>query len=214
MAWLALESKTSMIDAHIFKELMETANSDGGFPTFIGEQMHHQLSHPAVTLNVAFALDRANIDWPSSDTDRYLGRWLTQPNFPDCEWIGSRLFPIFLFARSAYLLKRLGPQVKKQLISIIIRMQRTDGAWGESLPDGLDIALAVVSLDLLGAKIPRPELIRHLLFTLQIDDGGWGWSPLYSDGSGTWFGHRAITTVLVVRALEILDSGRQQMVKT
>lgn len=208
MAWLALDSSAFGINDHIFRQLMEMANPDGGFPTFIGDRMRSQLSHPAVTLNISLALDRANIDWPSSETDLYLGRWLQQPDFPNCEWVGSRLFPIFLFARSTNLVERLGSPARKQLISTIIRMQRTDGAWGESLPDGLDTALAVVSLDLLGAEIPRTEVIRHLLLTLQLDDGGWGWSPLYSDGSGTWFGHRAITTAMAIRALEILDSGQ------
>ena len=214
MAWLALESATFGIDAHILPQVMAMTNPDGGFSTFIGDRMRNQLSHPAVTLNITSALDRANIDWPSSGSDGYVGRWLRQPDFPTCPWIGSRLFPIFLFARCTYLMNRLGAPARQRLVSAIIQMQRTDGAWGEGLPDSLDTALAVVSLDLLGAEIPRTEALSRLLLTFQLDDGGWGWSPLYSDGNGTWFGHRMITTALAIRALEILDSKRQQADKT
>ncbi len=213
MAWLALEPTNCGIDAYILMQVMAMANSDGGFPTFIGRGAHNQPSHPAVTLNISLALDRANIDWPSSGSDRYLGLWLKQPDFPACPWIGSRLFPVFLFARSSYLVKRLSVPARERLVSTIHTMQRTDGAWGASLPDGLDTALAIISLDLLGAEVPRTDVLRHLLLTWQLDDGGWGWSPLYSDGSSTWFGHRAITTALAIRALEILDSGQAQVVK-
>jgi hypothetical protein len=214
MAWLALQTATHEIDAHIPTKVMAMANPDGGFPTFIGGRVQHQLSHPAVTLNVTLALDRANTDWSFSRSDRYLGEWLQQPDFPACHWIGSRLFPVFLFARSTCLVKRLGAQARERLVSTIIRLHRADGAWGTSLPDGLDTALAIICLDLLGTGIPRSDDLRHFLLTLQLEDGGWGWSPLYSDGSGTWFGHRAITTALAIRALEILESGRQQVAKT
>jgi hypothetical protein len=209
MGWLALDPAISGINAETLTAVIAMANSDGGFPTFIGDQFHKQLSHPAVTLNITLALDRANIDWSFAESDKYLERILQQPNFPVCEWIGSPIFPIFLFARSTDLMKRLGESARERLVSSILRMHRPDGMWGIGLPDGLDTALAVISLDLLGAEIPRAKEIRRLLLTLQLDDGGWGWSPLFSDGTGTWFGHRAITTAMVIRALEILDSGKQ-----
>lgn len=204
MAWITLGRTDGGLDNAI-EQVIANANPDGGFRTFIGDSGQNQPSHPAVTLNVTLAFERAGINWPYTASDQYLQRWLKQPDFPACPWMGSRLFPIFLFARATGLLERLGPAARERMVTTIIDMQRADGSWGSSLPDGLDTALAVITLDMLGADVPAREVLQPLLLSFQLDDGGWGWSPLYSDGSGTWFGHRVITTVFAVRALEILS---------
>jgi hypothetical protein len=204
MAWAALDPKDRGSRDEVVERLTAMVNPDGGFPTFIGDAPRRQPSHPAVTLNVTFVLDRANVSWPREATDEYLSGWLHQPNFPACEWLGSRLFPIFLYARATGLLERLGSPARQRLVAEVLRMRRADGSWGGELPDSSDTALAVLSLDLLGVAIPERDLVGCRLLELQLDDGGWGWSPLYSDGSGTWFGHRAITTLFALRALEVL----------
>ena len=211
MAWTALDPSGCGIDSEVVERVMAMANSDGGFRTFIGEEGGNQPSHPAVTLNIALALDQGNASWPSAATDQYLRRWLQQQDFPACQWIGSRVFPIFLFSRAASLLERLGAKTRDLLATRVTEMRRADGTWGWGLPDSLDTALAVLSLDRLGAPVPDLEMLEHLLLSLQFDDGGWGWSPLYSDGSGTWFGHRAITTAFAIRALEILRRAQEPM---
>jgi hypothetical protein len=207
MAWIALGPAGGGLDNAV-EQVMANANPDGGFRTFIGGPGQNQPSHPAVTLNLTLALDQAGINWPRAASDQYLHRWLEQPDFPACRWMGSRLFPIFLFARATCLLERLGAAARERLVTTLIEMQRADGSWGSSLPDGFDTALAVITLDMLGADVPDGDMLKSLLLSFQLDDGGWGWSPLYSDGSGTWFGHRAITTAFAVRALEVLRSAR------
>jgi hypothetical protein len=204
MAWAALGSAYPGISREVAEQVTAMANRDGGFPTFIGGIS--QPSHPAVTLNVTFAMDRAGISWSRDSTDRYLAKWLQQPEFPSCKWIGARMFPVFLFARAAGLLQRLGTWANQRLVTLIMEFRRGDGSWGLGLPDSLETALAVLSLDLLGTGVADRLALSHFLLNLQFADGGWGWSPLYSDGSGTWFGHRAITTTLVVRALDVLGS--------
>ena len=209
MAWLALDVTQGHIDDVVLQRVMATADPDGGFRTFIGDPGENQPSHPAVTVNITYALDQAKAGWSPVDSDRYLQQWLQQPGFPTCAWIGSHLFPIFLFRRATGLIERLGASARKRMVARVLEMQRADGSWGSSLPDGLDTALAVLTLDLLGAHVANRGTLRRLLLTLQLDDGGWGWSPLYSDGSGTWFGHRAITTMFAIGALEILNGAPQ-----
>jgi hypothetical protein len=202
MAWAALGSTDPDISRELAEQVTAMTNRDGGFPTFIGGVP--QPSHQAVTLNVTFAMDRANICPTRDATDQYLAKWLRQPEFPSCEWIGARMFPVFLFARAAGLLERLGAWARQRLVTLIMGLRRADGSWGLGLPDSLETALAVLSLALLRVSVAdKPDLAR-LLLDLQFGDGGWGWSPLYSDGSGTWFGHRAVTTMFAVRALDVL----------
>jgi hypothetical protein len=188
MAWAALGD--CEIDPDIACRIMALANPDGGFRTFIGEGGEGQPLHPAVTLNVAFAFDRARIAWPRAATDQYLAQWLRRRDFPACEWMGS---PVL--------------DVADRLAGRVMELRRADGTWGGELPDSFDTALAVVTLDRLGVRISGGTRLEQFFLKTQFDDGGWGWSPLYSDGSGTWFGHRAITTAFVVRAMEIL--GRE-----
>ena len=204
MGWAALEPAERAIDSETVERIMALANSEGGFRTFIGDGGEAQPSHPAVTLNVAFAFDGAAVPWPHAASDEYLERWLRQPDFPACQWMGSMVFPIYLFARAAALLKRLGAAGSERLAASVLEMRRTDGAWGGALPDSLDTALAVITLDRLGSPVCGGVRLLRFFEEMQFDDGGWGWSPLYSDGSGTWFGHRAITTAFAIRAMEIL----------
>lgn len=204
IAWAALDPADRGIDTEVVDRVMALANPDGGFRTFIGDGGENQPSHPAVTLNVAFALDEAEVSWPHAATDRYLNQWLQQSDFPACEWMGSRLFPIYLFARVASVLERLGPSAAERLAARVEELRRADGTWGRELPDSLDTALAVVALDRCGSPISGSASLLRFFLKSQFDDGGWGWSPLYSDGSGTWFGQRAITTTFAIRAMEIL----------
>jgi hypothetical protein len=95
----------------------------------------------------------------------------------------------------------------RRLVDRTLALRRNDGSWGRELPDSLETSLAVVTLDLLGAAIPDRAATRRLLLNCQLDDGGWGWSPLYSDGNGTWYGQRAITTLFAVRALRTLGDS-------
>jgi hypothetical protein len=210
MAWAALLPQDRRISGEVVERVLAMANTDGGFPTFIGQDGQDQPSHPAVSLNVAFALDQADIRWPCAATDQYLKGWLQQAEFPACEWMGSTLFPIYLFARATQVLERLGDFAKERLGTRVVEMRRADGTWGGELSDSLDTALAILILDRLGYPIPRPEAPDRFLLESQFDDGGWGWSPLYSDGSGTWFGQRAITTAFAVRALDILRRPKEQ----
>lgn len=208
MAWAALEPADRGICAEVLCQVRALANPDGGFRTFIGEGGKNQPSHPAVTLNVAFALEEADLPWERAATDRYLERWLWQPDFPACPWMGSPLFPIYLFARSARILERLGPAAAERLASRVAELRRVDGTWGGELPDSLSSALAVVALDRLKSTVSGGADLARFFLQSQFDDGGWGWSPLYSDGRGTWFGHRAITTLFVIRAMEILQYAK------
>jgi hypothetical protein len=205
MAWAALNPTDGGIDSEVIGHIMMLANPDGGFRTFIGEGGESQPSHPAVTLNVAFALDEAHVSWPRAATDHYLENWLRQPDFPRCPWIGSPLFPIYLFARARQVLGQLGHPARERLEMRIHELRRADGTWGDELPDSLSTALAVNVLDRLGCPVSCPANVERFFLASQFDDGGWGWSPLYSDGSGTWFGHRAITTAFVIRAITILQ---------
>jgi hypothetical protein len=204
MAWAALDRADRRIDSEVVGRVMANRNSDGGFRTFIGKSGENQPSHPAVTLNVAFALDEAHISWSGQATYRYLERWLYHSEFPACPWMGSALFPIYLFARSSCLLQQLGAAAMERLAARVMEMRRGDGTWGGALPDSLSTALAVVSLDRLGFPVSASENLERFFLESQFDDGGWGWSPLYSDGNGTWFGHRAITTMFVIGAMRIL----------
>jgi hypothetical protein len=204
MALAALNPCDRLVDGDVIDRVFSLANADGGFRTFIGAGGESQPSHPAVTLNVAFTLDQAQVTWPSAASDAFLARWLARPDFPACEWMGSRLFPIFLFSRADGVLKRLGPAEAVRLVDCVLQLRRADGTWGGALPDSLDTALAIVTLDRLGVSVSGRDTLERFLLESQFDDGGWGWSPLYSDGSGTWFGQRAITTVFAVRAIEVL----------
>jgi hypothetical protein len=202
MAWASLGLTDPSTNRELAERLAAMVNEDGGFPTFVGPAC--QRSHPAVTLNLAFAMERAGMSWSTGRTDEYLAAWLREPAFPSCEWIGSQMFPIFLFARATALVDRLGAWANQRLATRIMDFRRADGSWGLGLPDSLETALAVISLDLLGVSVgDRPSALRCIL-DLQFADGGWGWSPLFSDGDGTWFGQRAITTAFAVRAVEIL----------
>jgi hypothetical protein len=71
--------------------------------------------------------------------------------------------------------------------------------------DSLNTALAILVLDRLGFPISHRSSVERFFLESQFKDGGWGWSPLYSDGSGTWFGHREITTMFVMRAMMIQE---------
>jgi hypothetical protein len=203
MALVALHPADRVLDAEISRRLLECMNADGGFPTFIGGgPTHPQASHPAVTINVAFALDRAELKWSTEATDRYLRAWAEAPDFPACPWRASRILPLFLFARAKQLSARLG--LRARLAARVLELQGPSGCWGGVLSDSLDTALAVVTLDLLEAPIPRSNEISRYLRETQLEDGGWGWSALYSDGEATFFGQRAITTAFALRALSVL----------
>lgn len=206
MAWLALDPANRQIDEEVVARLQPMLNDDGGFPTFICDDFRHQSSHPAVTLNVARALDRAQIACFQEQTDTYLKRWLFREDFPDCEWLGAPVFPLFLFSRAPELVRRLGPAAQRRLVELTLGMQRSDASWGRGLADSLDTSLAVLLLDSFGLEIPASREVRELLLSCQLDDGGWGWSALYSDGDGTWYGQRALTTLFALRALQILDT--------
>lgn len=205
VAWLALESDEHRIDGEVIAQLEAMLNPDGGFPTFIGGPSGSQLSHPAVTVNVALALDRSGVTALRDRTDAYLRRWIFSEDFPSCEWAACPTFPLFLCARATELLERLGPEAVRRLVDRTLALQRPDGSWGNELPDSFDTSLAIVILDLLGAAIPDRDATRRILAGCQFDDGGWGWSPLYSDGNDTWYGQRAITTLFALRALKILE---------
>jgi MoaA/NifB/PqqE/SkfB family radical SAM enzyme len=204
MAWLALEPGDRRIDDDVVNRLEAMLNDDGGFPTFIGGPPGRQPSHPAVTVNVALALDRSGVSSLRPRTDAYLRRWLFSDGFPTCEWSGALILPLFLCARASGLRERLGPPVVERLVERTLTLRRDDGSWGRGLPDSLDTSLAVVTLALLGVAAPDPDATSRLLRQCQLDDGGWGWSPLYGDGAGTWFGQRAISTLFAMRALRIL----------
>lgn len=204
MAWLALEPADRTIDGEVVAQLRAMLNPDDGFPTFIGGPAGSQRSHPAVTVNVALALDRAEMTALRDRTDAYLRRWIFSEDFPSCEWSGCPTMPLFLCARATELLERLGPEAVRRVVDRTLALRRNDGSWGRELPDSFDTSLAVVTLDLLGAAIPDRDATRRMLLHCQLDDGGWGWSPLYSDGTATWYGQRAITTLFALRALNIL----------
>lgn len=205
MAWAALDPTERGIDCAVVGQVMALRNSDGGFRTFIGEAGESQLSHPAVTLNVVFALDAAQTSWPRAATNHYLEGWLRQPDFPACQWMGSPLLPIYLFARTTSVLEQIGTTATRRLAARVLELRRSDGTWGGELPDSLSTALAVVTLDRLGMQVSGVESLSRFFLESQFEDGGWGWSPLYSDGSGTWFGHRAITTMFVISAVRTLE---------
>lgn len=195
------------------RKLAACQSSNGGFFTFYG--VDGQEENPAVSLNATHALwllsrrsDRGlsacngGLPWDATRATDYLLGWARSAEFPRCSWSYSALLPLFLMQRNP-MVGNATPRswMKATVRKEVKKLQGKEGLWGRSEPEVLETALAAVLLsDTKGSRQDRGRE-RAFLRTTQMADGGWCWAPLFSDGQDTWFGHRAVTTALALRAL-------------
>ena len=119
----------------------------------------------------------------------------------------SLTFTLYLVVRTKLLRNWLEGQLVRRLSELLNSTRRPDGLWGRGTPQVLDTAFAVLCCQGLGLAIPEAAKVLSFLMDCQLPDGGWCWAPLFSDGSGCWFGHRAVTTIAAVRAIEYLGGS-------
>jgi hypothetical protein len=171
-------------------------------------------SDPTATFCVLAGVLPAPGGWDPARTCSYLRRWLDAPGspaYPACPAGCRSLLPIYLAAAAPTVVCWFGQPVKRRLRAEVLSQQRHDGCWGLAGPEALETALAVLTLDLVDQAFWREEshvgcrrALVKFLSGVQYSDGGWCWAPVLCDGLSTWFGHRAVTTVFVVRALNCL----------
>jgi hypothetical protein len=199
----------------ITKKIRQAQSSGGGFRTFLQDD---EDPHEAVTLNALNALYSLGSKCEFHDEARnYMASWFAKPDFPDCRWMHSASFTLYLIARTKVLWKWFGSELTATLSAALTRTRNQYGLWGKGNPQVLDTAFAVLCYERLGASFSQCETAVSFLCESQLADGGWCWAPLFSDGSGCWFGHRVVTTLAVMRAaqyLGLLSSGSHAEVRT
>ncbi|MGW4381415.1 hypothetical protein [Kitasatospora sp. NPDC004531] len=154
---------------------------------------------------------------PSVEADRgatrdFLRSWLFDSDLPACAAGCQSVLPLYLASRAAVLRQWDGPAAARRLRSAVLDRRRDDGMWGAAGPEALETGLAVLALGALGGAAAGPADARRVaraLAEMRYPDGAWCWAPLVCDGHRTWFGHRAATTAVVLRALDRLRPGRR-----
>jgi len=176
-------------------------------------------SDPTATLGVLAGVLTAPHGWDPERARPYMDRWLVapasppHPPYPACPAGCRSLLPVYLAAASPAAVRWFGQPVTRRLRAEVLGQQRQDGCWGLTGPEAMETALAVLTLNLADQAFWREEAnagcrraILEFLSDVQYSDGGWCWAPVLCDGLSTWFGHRAVTTVFVVRALTCLGA--------
>lgn len=156
----------------------------------------------ATTLHTVNALSASTVVWDYRSTADYLRGWLRGQVSLERTRSYSELYPLYLLSMSEVVNKWLGESVPNFISERLSTLRREDGCWGAAGPEALDTSLAVLCQARLGTPITRNLEVAQALMACQLADGGWCWSPLISDGAGTWVGSRALTTTVAVCAIE------------
>jgi hypothetical protein len=141
--------------------------------------------------------------------------WLEEPKRNELQWMYSPLLPMFLLARNLAEISDTAPQLSSLIAELVLRRRRPDGTWGQAREESFEIAIAVLTLQHCGCLMSNAASVISFLENTQGVDGSWPWAPIFSDGDGNWFGHRALSTVLCAGALDLLnrfENGRSSSI--
>jgi hypothetical protein len=214
MAMISFQRAGAKVPDRLVLSLAAQQLATGGFRTFFDSETDTE--HFAVTVNAVYAL--WNEDRKTAERGlNYLMRWLEESRWDELQWMYSPLLPMYLLARGNKALGENAAAIQARVAEVVLTLRREDGLWGNGNPECVETALAVLALHECSVRPTGiPAVIDHLRAS-QCRDGTWPWAPVFSDGDGQWFGHRALSTVLccAVFSLErLVDLADDALAKT